>query len=259
MTWLRYQRLRILLFLLCLGFFFFLPARYPHQSSLEGTYQYFKEVTFTTRSKRIGAGNKCDARFAPEHGLTEYETHRSLSALLDTYVTTMRQLDLVTWIAHGALIGYHWNRELLPWDTDIDAQVRIETLAALAPYNMTEYNYTVFDGEAPRSYLLDINPYFNNTSTEDVANVISGRWIDKTSGKYLDITAIYTTSASNIIAYCKDGHQYLLDDLFPLQQVHLGKSQVMIPFNYKKLLQEEYGSKVLTKSRFHWYIKSIEL
>ena len=252
MTRLRHKRVRVSLILLCLGLFYLLPAQHSHQPHLPGTYQYFKEVTFTTRSKRIGAGNKCDARFAPEHPLTESETRRSLSALLDTYVITMQRLDMVTWIAHGALIGFHWNRELLPWDTDLDAQVWLETLAALVPYNTTEYTYPIFDGEAPRSYLLDINPHYNITSTEDVANVISGRWIDETNGKYLDITSIHKTSASNVTAYCKDGHQYMIDDFFPLQKVRLGKSQVLIPVNYQKLLQEEYGPKVLTQSRFHW-------
>ena len=127
----------------------------------------------------------------------------------------MRELRTETWIAHGSLLGWHWNQKFLPWDNDIDVQVSAETLAGLVAYNMTQYQYSVTGEAAPRTYLLDINPHFNIASTRDVANKIDGRWIDTTDGKYIDITAVHVSVEESEdtpfppgVLFSKDGHYY---------------------------------------------------
>ena len=82
--------------------------------------------------------------------------------------------------------------------------------------------------------------------------MIDGRWIDTVNGKYIDITALNPEDGGGDFFYCKDGHRYSSDDLFPLQSARLGQADIMIPLNYKAILLEEYGHRVLTKARFHW-------
>lgn len=193
-----------------------LQARHPAPapSPLPGTYQYFVETDFHSTTKRFGAVSHCDARFAPKEKPEIDEVRRSLTALLKSYVATMDDLHVETWIAHGGLLGWYWNRKLLPWDTDFDFQVSAEGIAFLAKsYNMTEYRYPMSEGEAPRTYLLDINPHYTIISNQDVANKIDGRWIDTTSGKFIDITALHRDEAESVkgrssILFCKDGHRY---------------------------------------------------
>jgi len=189
--------------------------------SLPGTYQYFHETDFHRTTKLFGAVSHCDARFARANSPEIDEVRASLRALLKTYIVTMEDLKIETWLAHGALLGWYWNRRLLPWDTDLDVQVSAEGIALLArSHNMTEYRYTVSDGEAPRTYLLDINPHHVITSGADVANKIDARWIDTTDGKFIDITAVHRVDVDGVAGgvkmsssekkklFCKDGHQY---------------------------------------------------
>jgi LicD family len=211
---------RVRIFLICaviiLFLYVILPAKRPTPPPppLLGTYQYFVETDFHSTTKHFGAVSHCDARFAPKEKPGIDETRRSLAALLKSYAATMNQLNVETWIAHGALIGWYWNRKLLPWDTDLDVQMSAKSIAFLAQsHNMTEYHYPMSPGEASRTYLLDINPHYSIVSDQDVANKIDGRWIDMTSGKFIDITAVHHEKVGrgkgkSSILFCKDGHRY---------------------------------------------------
>lgn len=187
----------------------------PVPLPLPGTYQYFTEIDFHSKTKLFGAVSHCDSRFAPTENPELDEIRRSLTALLKSYAATMEHLQVETWVAHGALIGWYWNRRILPWDTDFDVQVSAEGMAILAhSHNMTEYRYPMSEGESPRTYLLDINPHHSIVSVHDVANKIDGRWIDTTSGKFIDITAVHNDRAERggegkpSMLFSKDGHRY---------------------------------------------------
>ena len=239
-----------IIFLLFLFRVYQSSSRQPH-SQLPGTYQYFREEGFSSNSRRIGSGNKYDARYAPKSSQSIEDTQESLQGLLETYIDFMHSASLETWIAHGALIGYSWNQQLLPWDTDLDAQVSIDTMRIMAQaFNMTEHNYTTTD--VGRGYLLDVNPHFSILSTLDVANVISARWIDTTSGKYVDITAVFQDPEDDTKLLCKDHHRYQKDAFFPLQDGLLAGIRVRLPGRYRDIVKEEYGSSALRKTNFHW-------
>ena len=216
---------RVCTYLFCaiilLLLYFLLPAKRPAPDlpPLPGTYQYFVETDFHSTTKRFGAVSHCDARFAPKQTPEIDETRRSLAALLKSYEATMNHLNVETWISHGALLGWYWNRKLLPWDTDLDVQVSAKSIAFLArSHNMTEYHYPMSEGEASRTYLLDINPHYSIVSEQDVANKIDGRWIDTTSGKFIDITAVHheeigSGAGKSSVLFCKDGHRYKVSPL----------------------------------------------
>ncbi|KAK5200854.1 mannosyltransferase, partial [Exophiala xenobiotica] len=136
----------------------------------------------------------------------------------------MSDLRAKTWLAHGPLLGCHWNQKFLAWDNDIDVQMSIETLAGLAPNNMSEYRYPVASADKLRVYPLDINPHSNLVSTQDVANKIDRRWIDTSNGKYIDITTVHVSPGKTEqapfdqgVLFSKDGHRFLSEDLFPLE------------------------------------------
>lgn len=144
---------------------------------------------------------------------------------------------------------------------------------------MTEYHFELPEIEDSRTYLLEINPRYIVSSIDDWLNVIDARWIDTTSGLFIDITAVRKDITGDLtgnpgVLMCKDGHVYVVswsififialfsiltvcpiqeDDIFPLRDSHFEDLPVKIPYAYIKLLQNEYGSASLTRTRFSGY------
>jgi hypothetical protein len=83
-------------------------------------------------------------------------------------------------------------------------------------YLASYYNMTVFHYKTPRipegrDYMLEINPHYVNREQSDEMNVIDARWIDTTSGLFIDITTArynYTHPSGEGMLSCKDGHEY---------------------------------------------------
>ncbi|KAL9031682.1 MAG: hypothetical protein Q9196_000315 [Gyalolechia fulgens] len=191
-----------------------------------------------------------DGRFI-DHELDYEDQRTNLTSLVQSYLSTMADLGAETWIFHGTLMGWWWNRKIMPWDTDIDVHVTEDTLVFLASYyNMTVH--TVGTTFAPRGkkYMLEINPKYINPSPGDYLNTIDARWIDMLSGVFIDITAVHPKPKHPGAMFCKDGHRYREADLFPLRDSVFEDRPVKIPYNYAELLQEEYGRVSLTRTRF---------
>ncbi|KAK7908896.1 mannosyltransferase, partial [Exophiala xenobiotica] len=184
-------------------------------AAMPGPYQYFSEINFEYHTHSFGAISHCDPRFAPSQPPSIEETQKTLSALMKSYAVTMSDLHAETWIAHGTLLGWHRNLMFLPWDSDIDVQMSVETLAGLVPRNISEYHYPVAGDDRPRVYLLDTSPHYTIASTRDVANKIDARWIDTTNGIYTDIMAVHISPGKTEhipfeqgALFCKDSHAY---------------------------------------------------
>ncbi|KAI0484312.1 LicD family-domain-containing protein [Xylariaceae sp. FL0804] len=72
-----------------------------------------------------------DARFF--RGRVDYDEHgAALRRLVRAYLTTCASLGVETWLAHGSLLGWWWSGRVMPWDYDLDVQVRTRTLEQLA-------------------------------------------------------------------------------------------------------------------------------
>ncbi len=155
-----------------------------------------------------------DGRFA-SGSLQEEDRLSHLTALVQTFLTTMSDIGAQTWIMHGTLLGWFWNQKILPWDSDVDVQVSERTIHFLAKYyNMTEYRYRL-PGIKIGTYLLEINPHYRIRGAEDQLNAIDARWIDTGSGLYIDITTVranYAARAEGVSGalMCKDRHHYLV-------------------------------------------------
>jgi hypothetical protein len=169
----------------------------------------------------------------------------------------------------------------MPWDSDIDVQVSETTLHFMAKYyNMTEHHFKLPDVPGGRTYLMEINPNFVARTREDRMNVIDARWIDTSSGIFIDITAVRKDYEARDrgeegALMCKDSHRFnvrLIDpgisiceglsrcfsdpdylqenDIYPLRDSYFEGMNVKIPFEYKKLLEEEYGQASTTNTHF---------
>ena len=180
----------------------------------------------------IGRRLICRTRFA-DHELSYNERSTHLTALMQTYLSTMADIGAETWIMHGTLMGWWWNRKvwplsmpgcpalltlvkILPWDSDIDVQVTEDTIRFLANYyNMTMHHYRLPDIPEGRDYMLEVNPAYVNGSHKDRFNMIDARWIDTETGLFVDITTIRVNETARAMGIegalmCKDNHHYLV-------------------------------------------------
>ncbi|KAK7977011.1 hypothetical protein PG996_003081 [Apiospora saccharicola] len=205
-----------------------------------------------------------DARFF--QGQVPYEEHRAvLRHLIRSYLTTMKELHVETWLAHGTLLGWWWNGQVMSWDYDLDVQMTMTTLHHLGKhFNRTLHTYTYQDHSAqtkdgPRKnvtssnqYLLDVNPYYAEPGRQDGRNVIDARWIDTSNGMFIDITALLeqrfadTLGAAPGIWSCKNYHHYPTTDLWPLRRSEFEGVPASVPYGFDPILRGEYGSKSMT-------------
>lgn len=263
--------------------------------------KFFHESTFSYHY---------DGRFASEP-LPHATRLVHLRLMLRAYTTTMARIGVRTWLMHGGLLGWWWSGNLMPWDTDLDYMVDERGIGELGGWwNMSvhEFGYRDFGngrgiggideeqeggeddetekkgedawkdlGITKKKYLLEVNPQFTNTSTKDKANRIDARWIDTSTGLFIDITTLhiqpYSTlppknrpfssnerplSSSNDIddidpdipLYSKDSHAYTSTQLFPLRTTTFEDTLTLVPFDYEAVLLDEYGADAITQT---WY------
>lgn len=218
-----------------------------HNKKTKSKEKYFHESTFN---------GHYDGRFAAD-ALPDDERRSHLTALIQTWLSSMHDLGMETWLAHGTLLGWYWNRKIMPWDSDLDVQISEKSMSHLADfYNMTIHHYKLPGGDEGRDFLLEINPRWEIASVDDKTNRIDGRWIDTSSGLYIDITTLRhneTAEAEGIqgAMMCKDLHRYMYEDIFPLRETTFEGAAAWIPFAYADVLTEEYGSESLSKTEFN--------
>ena len=205
-----------------------------------------------------------DARyFAGEE--VPYSRHRYvLHGLVASYLDFFEKKDYETWIAHGTLLGWWWNGRIMPWDLDLDVQVTAETMQFMGDnYNRTEhsFNYTVPHEHGKHNelvqtkYLFDINPHHNDTEV-DRMNIIDARWIDMSTGMYIDLTVLKERDPAKKpgIWSCTNNHRYASGDLWPLRVTEFEGMRALVPREFEKILADEYGSKGLVREDFHEYV-----
>ncbi|RBR19838.1 uncharacterized protein FIESC28_05444 [Fusarium coffeatum] len=181
-----------------------------------------------------------------------YDEHRDvLRDLIRSYLFTMDSYGVETWIAHGTLLGWWWNGQIMPWDYDLDVQVSNSTLQWIGDnLNRTEHNWNYTETDTgkfiSKRYLLDINPHHVDIDRADGRNIIDGRWIDMQNGMYVDITGLREREVSRPgIWSCKNKHRYKSQDLWPMRITEFEGVRARVPFNFNKILVDEYDTKSL--------------
>ncbi|CAK7892050.1 hypothetical protein CAAN3_01S08262 [[Candida] anglica] len=162
--------------------------KYFHEAELLGTYM----------------GSHFDWRFFQTHRISTYDHQVILHRLTRSWLRFANTIGIQTWLAHGTLLGWYWNGLTMPWDSDMDVQVSMKSLTILARrYNQTlvvdtsiQDGYNVGFGQ----YLLDVGPTLFHRERGNGNNVIDARFIDISTGVYVDITALsFTTASKNVI------------------------------------------------------------
>lgn len=215
--------------------------------------KYFHEARFASHY---------DGRFA-DHEIPYGERQICLRQLIQTYLSSMADIGVETFIAHGTLLGWWWNRRIMPWDEDIDVIVSERSIHHLASYyNMTMHHFKFRGSRTGRDYLLEVNPHYVNDTT-DKANVIDARWIDTDTGMFIDITTLRVNRTAQVLGVdgammIKDKHHYSYDDIYPLRSSVFEGFPVKVPFAYAQILVEEYGEGALTNINFQNHKFDIE-
>lgn len=210
--------------------------------------KYFQESSFDAHY---------DGRFGKER-LLYGEKRKALRGLALSYLSSMADIGIETWIMHGSLMGWWWNKKIMPWDEDLDVQMTEESIMFLANYyNMSRYHFASDEIPEGREYMLEINPHYlvrDRKSEESRANVIDARWIDTSTGLYVDITAVWKKSdhpAGSDVLVSKDGHEYQEKYIFPLRETTYEGVPALIPFAYSEVLTAEYGESSLRNTEYH--------
>jgi hypothetical protein len=227
--------------------------------------KFFHESTFSYHY---------DGRFASS-GLPHEERLAHLRLMLTAYTSTMARIGVRTWLMHGCLLGWWWNGRIMPWDTDVDFMVDEIGMAELGGWwNMSVHDFShevgYKNGEEEKDgggkkYLLEVNPRYTNTSTKDRDNVIDARWIDTSTGLFIDITTLHVQPPDPSLSnendenddddddrglYTKDKHAYSESQMFPLRTSTFEGILIKVPFMYEEVLLDEYGPKAITE---RWY------
>ncbi|KAJ0124632.1 mannosylphosphate transferase [Diaporthe amygdali] len=193
-------------------------------------------------------------------GEVDYEAHRvALRHLIRSYVSVFRALGIETWLAHGTLLGWWWNGQIMPWDYDLDVQVTASTLQYLGDhYNRTMHEYRYVDEstgeEMTKVFLLDVNPNHVERVRGNGMNVIDARWIDTSNGMFIDITGLAERDPKRApgVWACKNNHRYKTTELYPMRETEFEGVPATVPYAFDTVLMSEYGKKItngILKSR----------
>ncbi|KAI1171665.1 LicD family-domain-containing protein [Nemania sp. FL0916] len=103
-----------------------------------------------------------------------------------------------------------------------------------------------------KTYLLDVNPHYVALTKGNGANVIDARWIDTSNGMFIDITGIRERDVEHNpgVWSCKNNHKYRTAELWPLRRTEFEGVEAWIPYNFDKVLTDEYGPKSLVKEEW---------
>lgn len=206
----------------------------------------------TKHFREAGEGGHYDARHYA--GDVDPEARAQiLLELLAAFGGAARTVGVRPILMHGALIGWAWNRRMLPWDRDIDLCVFDDELSTL------ERRCDDLDYDRSR-HRFDVNPHRGDPATRNrhpretvEENKIDARFIDRATGLYLDITALRSgpdvgDGEARVCTKCP--HVYRVTDLLPLVTAELEGVAIDVPRRVEAVLVQEYGERVLERRVF---------
>lgn len=154
------------------------PQKYFHEASITGS----------------ATGSHFDWRFLDKPRYSDMERQTILHRIARAWLRFSREAGLVTWLAHGLLLGWYWNKMNMPWDADIDVQITLKSLRQLALYNQTlVVDYTDCAHGGVHLFFIDVSPFYAYNGLG--SNVIDARFIDVATGMYVDITVLAPVSS----------------------------------------------------------------
>lgn len=263
----------------------------------------FKEAKFLNADEDKVLGEHHDWRFF--NGLTLFTDTQvfALHRLIKNYLQFCRVHGLVTWIAHGSLLSWYWNGMSFPWDDDTDVQMPLRDLHRLA----REFNQTLvienighdlagtmlkdvkFNGMG--TYFVDVGSSITHRERGNGMNNIDARFIDVSTGLYVDITGLALSAEKAPSTYdvlevdvkkrnlaeanhlefelnkqkqvfnCRNQHFSSLQELTPLVLLGVQNQLGYIPQNFGMLLDHEYQIKGVWDNNFqdYYYLNNLRI
>lgn len=159
--------------------------------------KYFHEAAIADRGTK---GAHYDWRFFASLDRPYFEHVAILHRTIRAWLRFSNKAGAITWIAHGTMLSWYWNGLNMPWDTDADVQITVQSLYKLARnfngslvVDLTsedEPEFGVASSKGIGKFFLDIGPSFVSRETGNGKNAIDARFIDTSTGLYIDITAL---------------------------------------------------------------------
>ena len=106
--------------------------------------------------------------------LTKEEIHKELKFLLKESTILFSKNDIKVILMHGSLIGWHFNKQILDWDDDIDLSISDQNLL----------QFLKLDRHQTEDYIIKVNPNYKIRSHKDKQNKIDARIISKRNEFY---------------------------------------------------------------------------
>lgn len=191
-----------------------------------------------------GAGVHYDWRFFKQFDSGD-EKQVILRKLVRAWLDFTSREGIITWLAHGTLLGWYWNGQSLPWDFDGDVQMPVREFDRFARV----YNQSLIIDETGNRFYVDVGPAYVERLRGNGKNVIDARFIDVDSGMYIDITAL-AYAEQNEKFHCKNWHRYTLESVSPLRRTLFEGKTAYIPNNFVDILTTEYKNDPLGNTRF---------
>ncbi|KAI1117496.1 hypothetical protein F5Y14DRAFT_402799 [Nemania sp. NC0429] len=103
-----------------------------------------------------------------------------------------------------------------------------------------------------KTYLLDVNPHYGALTRGNGANIIDARWIDTSTGVFIDITGLRERDPERDpgVWSCKNNHRYRTGDVWPLRRTEFEGAEAWIPYSFDTILADEYGPKSLVSEQW---------
>ena len=217
---------------------------------------------------------------------TLQEIHSELKKILKYFTVICNEKKIKPIIMHGSLIGWYFNRKILPWDNDIDIVLIGKSID----------NFKKLDNFENEDIIIKINPNSEDRKL-DRNNKIDGRIISKKNGSFIDVTFLYQSLdehfKNNIFRYlkisqespnpymranyenklkymvksinngegynntlfvnCKSPHYYNVKHILPLKKEKFEDCDIFVPNNINECLYQEYGNEVFKPKYQNWF------
>lgn len=165
-----------------------------------------------------------------------------LYRLLKNVSRVCREMNLNWVLYYGALLGYYRNKEILPWDPDLDILMDISQIEQL---RKDAEGDVVYEDEFIKFYL-------RRTDQDD--GIVSAIFLDKESMLYCDVFTYTVSKNRKAVKITKDpgadNNKYLTipyHKFFPIQEVPMASLdrkeviQVFVPYHIEYNIKKRYS------------------
>lgn len=195
--------------------------------------KYLQQSTFSAQY---------DGRFANRE-LDIHDKHINLVALVQSYLTTMNDLGVPTWLMHETLLSWYWDRKLRPGQSRVDVMVSWKSMDFLAGFcNMTVYKHKPEGFAKHRQYLLEVSSVWNEGEDGEAG----ARWIDTWTGLYIDLMTQRASDTLYDLGIGREEDDDSRSRVYALQETTFEGVSARVPAAATEMLMEEYGPGALS-------------